>query len=109
MGNKKIVQSTANRGEFNRAYKMYLEQNGRIHCSRCGYHRSENYDGKKWYGGFVYDDMETCRGKRKETNTRYPNWKLVSKNPKQWMKKPIRIITDKHKFNDRAYITIEFN
>ena len=21
----------------------------------------------------------------------YPNWKLVSKNPKQWMKKPIKI------------------
>jgi hypothetical protein len=40
--------------------------------------------------------MENCRGKRKGTNTRHPNWKLVSKKPKQWMKKPI-------KFNIRYY------
>ena len=82
MGNKNIVEKTTNRGEFNRAYKKHLEGNGKIHCSYCGYHESENSE-KKWYGGYVYDDMEICRGKRKGTNTRYPNWKLVSKNRKQ--------------------------
>jgi hypothetical protein len=95
MKSKTISKTTTNRGEFNRAYKFYLEQSGKLRCSYCGYHRNENSD-KKWYGGYVYDDMENCRGKRKGTNTRHPNWKLVSKKPKQWMKKPI-------KFNIRYY------
>lgn len=89
MGAKQIVKTTTNRGEFNRAYKLHLEQNGKISCSYCRYHRSENSE-KKWYGGYVYDDMEVCRGRRKGINTRFPNWKLVSKNKKQWMKKPLK-------------------
>lgn len=89
MGSKTICKTTTNRGEFNRAYKLHLEQNGKIRCSYCGYHHGENSE-KKWYGGYVYDDMEICRGKRKGANTRFPNWKLVSKNKKQWMIKPIK-------------------
>lgn len=81
---KKISDETTNRGEFNRAYKRALEHTAKIHCDRCRYHRGENYSGK-YYGG------------RLKTNghleMRFPNWKLVSKNPKQWMKKPIKIIT----------------
>jgi len=84
-GYKIIVDTTTSRSEFNRAYKGFLEKKGLIHCTYCGYHKSENSD-TKWYGGYIYDDMETCCGKR--INTRYPNWKLVSKKPKQWMKKP---------------------
>lgn len=78
MKSKKIVKTTTSRSEFNRAYKFYLEQKGEIMCSYCGYHRGENSD-KKWYGG--YDDISMI----------HPNWKLVSKQPKQWMKKPIKI------------------
>jgi hypothetical protein len=105
MRNKIIVKSTTNRGVFNRTYKIYLEQQGKIHCSFCGYNRGEN-DKRKWYGGIVYDDMETCHGKRKGTHTRYPNWKLVSKNSKQWMKKTMIIIKEtKH---GRKYIDIKF-
>lgn len=96
---KDVVDNTANRGEFNRAYKVYLERQGRISCSYCGYHRNENKN-TKWYGGFVYDDMETCRGKRKGTNTRFPNWKLVSKNKKQWMIKPMVITKEKSRWNN---------
>ena len=76
---KNIVNNTANRGENST---------------------------QKWYGGFVYDDMETCRGKRKGTNTTYPNWKLVSRNKKQWMKKPIVITREKLRWNNRMYIDI---
>jgi len=101
---KNIVNNTANRSEFNRAYKRYLESKGKIHCSYCGYHRSENRT-SKWYGGFIYDDMETCRGKRKGINTTFPNWKLVSKNRKQWMKKPLRIKYDRSRFG-RTYVDI---
>ncbi len=87
---KKISDETTNRGEFNRAYKFYLEHSGKISCSYCRYNRGENSN-QKWYGGYLYDDMEICRGKRKGTNTRFPNWKLVSKNKKQWMEKPIKM------------------
>ena len=103
---KKIVKSTTNRGEFNRAYKQYLERKGRIHCAYCGHHRGENAN--KWYGGYVYDDMETCSGKRKGTNTKYPNWKLVSKQPKQWMPKPIKIKLKYYNGYTGKYIDIKW-
>lgn len=105
---KNITKTTTNRGEFNRAYKEYLERKGKIHCSYCGYHHNENADGKKWYGGYVYDDMEVCRGKRKGTNTRFPNWKLVSRNRKQWMKKPIKISTRYYGGYQHTYIDIKW-
>lgn len=106
MGNKTVVKSTANRGEFNRAYKLYLEQNGKIRCSICGYNRGENST-DKWYGGYVYDDMENCHSK-KGTHTRYPNWKLVSKNPKQWMKKPTKVKTRYYGAYKNKYIDIKW-
>ena len=82
MGNKNLVKNTTSRSEFNRAYKIHLEQRGGIHCSYCKYHRGEN-DDRKWYGKSL-----RCN------KFKYPNWKLVSKNQKQWMKKPIKIITE---------------
>jgi hypothetical protein len=105
MKSKKISKTTTNRGEFNRAYKFYLEQAGKIRCSYCGYHHNENSN-QRWYGGYVYDDMETCTGKRKGTNTRYPNWKLVSKNKKQWMDKPVKMKTRYYGGYTRKYIDI---
>lgn len=104
---KEITKTTTNRGEFNRAYKAYLEHSGQLHCSYCGYHKNENYSGK-WYGGVIYDDMETCNGKRKGTHTRFPNWKLVSKNRKQWMKKPIVITKEKSRWTKNVYIDIKW-
>ena len=94
---KKIVNNTTNRSEFNRAYKTYLERTGKIRCSYCGYHSNENSK-KKWYGGFVYNDMETC--------IKYPNWKLVSKNPKQWINSPIKVVTKTIRWNGKKYIDI---
>ena len=101
----KVINSTTNRGEFNRVYKLHLERQAKIHCSYCGYHRNENKT-SKWYGGIIYDDMDKCNGKRKGTNTRFPNWKLVSKNSKQWQKKPMKIKSGKSRWNNNTYIDI---
>ena len=85
---KRIVQSTTNRGEFNRAYKNLLERKGEISCSYCGYNRGENYKGNHYCG----------RGEE----IKYPNWKLVSKNPKQWMEKHLEIKTEKLRYPYRT-------
>ena len=92
---KNIKQKTANRGEFNRAYKMYLESKVKIRCSYCGYHSNENRT-TKCYGVYV-DEIK---------NVKYPNWKLVSKNRKQWMEKPIKITKEKWGFRKRLYVKI---
>lgn len=93
---KKIMDETTSRYEYNKVHKRYLECKGEIHCSICGYHIGENID-NKWYGKY-HDDGKIIR-------KRYPNWKLVSKNRKQWMKKPIKVGVDiRHKFSGRIYI-----
>jgi len=86
-----LLETTTSRSEFNRAYKSYLEKIGKIRCSYCPYHGGENST-KKWYGGFE--------------EIRYPNWKLVSKNRKQWMKKPTKITKEKNRWNNREYVNI---
>jgi hypothetical protein len=100
MRTKKIVKTTTNRGEFNRAYKAHLERTGKIHCAICKYHHNENNGEKKYYGGYTLKNV-----KLKMT---YPNWKLVSKNKKQWTKKNIYIITNKMRYNNGNYYKIEF-
>jgi len=79
MVNKKIMDTTFNRGVYNRSRKIYLENKGLIKCARCLYHGIEN-ETKKLYGFNIFS-----------SKTRYPNWKLVSKNKKQWMKKSLKI------------------
>ncbi len=98
MKSKKIVETTTNRGEFNRVYKFHLEQKGRIRCSYCAYHCGENSSSKP-YGGRKKDD---------EYDIRYPNWKLVSKNKKQWMKKPIKIVEENRIQHRATYVQIKF-
>ncbi len=66
---------TNNRKYYNKLRKYYLEVDCDIRCSYCKYNRSENSN-RKWYGGFEEDSVK------------YPTWKIVSKNKKQWMKKP---------------------
>lgn len=95
---KNIVDNTTNRGEFNRAYKKYLEGKGKISCTYCRYHRNENGKGRGCYGGY-----ERTNGHIEIT---YPNWKLVSKNRKQWMEKPMKIIETTMRWSDKKYIDI---
>lgn len=67
------LKKTTNRSIFNKAYKKHLECTGKLRCSRCGYHSGENND-NKWYN-----------------ENRFPCWKLVSRNEKQWMDEKIKI------------------
>lgn len=80
---KKIMDETTNRYEYNRARKFYLDHVGEIHCSFCRYHLGDNLDHNEYgtYGG--------------KGGMKYPNWKLVSKNKKQWMVKPVKYVTRK--------------
>lgn len=100
---KKIVETTTNRGEFNRAYKEYLahKRNG-IGCSFCKYHKGEN-NTSKWYGGNIYGKFNKNRN-----NVRYPNWKLISKNKKQWMMNNMEIIDECSKYTERTWFTFKF-
>lgn len=87
---------TTNRYLYNRVRKFMLNQKGLIRCSYCGYHLGENCTNEV-YGGF----------ESKKLNL--PNWKLVSKNPKQWMKKKLKY--KKWKYHNHiygTYIGIEF-
>ena len=95
MKNIEELKTTTNRKVFNRAYKRDLENKRKIHCSYCKYHRGENRT-TKYYGGYV------------DRNIIYPNWKLVSKNRKQWMKKPIEIIVDTNNWKKKEYVTIKW-
>ena len=92
MANKKIMDTTSNRGVYNKSRKIYLEEKGEIHCSRCPYHTIENND-NKFYGSRLVWNLEPHI-----KNVRCPNWKLVSKNKKQWMKKQIKIKRRNYKY-----------
>jgi hypothetical protein len=93
MKEKREFRTTSNRSVFNKDYKRYLENVGKIFCSRCGYHKGENIT-HKVYGGF--------------DGVKYPSWKLASKNRKQWMKKNLKIKKSCHWYKDSTYIEINF-
>ena len=67
---------TTNRGYYNKLRKLRLANDADIHCSYCGYNRGENSKIKRYE---IYPDGD---------GNKYPSWKLVSKNRKQWMEKP---------------------
>jgi hypothetical protein len=100
MKNKEILESTSNRKVFNNTHKIHLQRTGKIRCQYCHYHKGDN-DTQNWYGGY-WDD---------KTNghiIKHPSWKLVSKNRKQWMKKPINFKHKKSQYNNRHYIEINW-
>lgn len=72
---------TTNNYVYNRRRKQMLEHTRQISCGYCRYHRCENSDGK-WYGFMEYGSIKSV--------SRFPNWKLVSKNRKQWQYKKIK-------------------
>jgi hypothetical protein len=91
MKSKKIMDETANRYEFNRVRKRFLEHKGEIRCTYCRYHRGDNQT-NMFYGSYG-------------RHIKYPNWKLVSKNKKQWMNKPIKIKTKTNQNGEWIKIT----
>ena len=94
---KKIVKNTTNRGTFNRAYKEYLERRGKIRCSYCKANRGENCK-NSFYGS--YDEFFDNKG------IKHPNWKLVSKNRKQWMSKPKKMMAGINNRDKIVFIVI---
>jgi len=101
MRNKEILDTTSNRGVYNRARKIYLEEQGEIICARCPYHGIEN-ESKKFYGCMAIWNwnIPNVGDRPRIRRVRYPNWKLVSKNKKQWMKKTIKVKKSNLKYFD---------
>ena len=83
MRDSEILKRTTNNAVYRKLYKKQLEQRGKIRCSICAVHRGEN-DERKCYG--------TTRSwhDEKYQRTRYPSWKLVSKNKNQYTPKPLK-------------------
>jgi len=65
MGYKSINNTTINRSTYNKTRKLLLAD-----CSRCPWNR--------------YDNIK--RGHKFYSNTVRPNWKLFTKQSKQWVK-----------------------
>lgn len=108
MKSKKIMKSTINNSEYNKIRKIFLERNGQIKCSFCNYHNGENYNGK-YYGtiGVWKWNIPNVGDRPYIKRVRYPNWKLVTKNKKQWMKK--KMITKKKYYRFfEDYYSFEF-
>lgn len=90
-------KTTDNRYVYNRLRKEMLEQEGKLRCSFCGYHKNENRSGK-WYGGYTswgyvgrkITGTKLYSNRVEYWDIRYPNWKLISKNRKQWMEKKVK-------------------
>lgn len=79
MKTEKMLKTTSSRSDFNRAYKVHLEKKGRIRCALCRYNKGENST------SVFYRINSNYFGDK------YPNWKLLSRNRKQWMYKKVRI------------------
>lgn len=101
MKTNKILKETTLRSEYNKAYKQHLEAVGKIRCSWCSYHGGEN-DTRKWYGS-----RNWWKNPDTTISTRYPNWKLVSKNKKQWMNKNIKVTKRTYNRWDLSYEYVE--
>ena len=83
------MKETTNRYEYNRVRKEFIGV-----CTFCGHHRGCNSMNKR-YGKFSSKSSMT-----------YPNWKLVSKNKKQWEEKPL-VLKETVRI-DREYVEILF-
>jgi hypothetical protein len=83
--NKKLYDRTAD----NKTYKLCHYQQENICCLRCAKRRRQEFY-------FVDND---------KMEHQYPNWKLVSKNKKQWMYKKLNFKPIDSKFYDRSEIT----
>jgi hypothetical protein len=74
MKKKKTLETTDNSTVYRHTLRNYLYNYGV--CDYCKPHRGCNR--RNHYGGFAHKKLK------------YPSWKLVSKNRKQWMDKPTK-------------------
>ena len=61
-------------------------------CLKCAIRKRQT-----WYHKMKWENKE---------HSKFPNWKMVSKNKKQWMKKPLRFIEDTSPYLRYQYIDI---
>jgi len=80
-------KETTNSSVFKKLHKI-----NNASCSCCSWH-GPNSENDRWTSYFFF--QEDVKGRwfknKKKGEGRYPNWKLVSKNKKQWMKKKLRL------------------
>lgn len=88
MKKKKTLKTTDNRRVYNQTLRNYLYNFGV--CDYCKPHSGCNR--REHYGGFEDDGLK------------YPSWKLVSKNPKQWMKKPMKKLERETYWRKKLYV-----
>jgi hypothetical protein len=90
------LRQTTNSNLYKKLYREYLnKKEGK--CSICTAHGGCN-ETNKWYG--------TNFSRKASQDIRYPSWKLVSKNRKQWMKKPLKIKTRELKLDKTTYFQL---
>lgn len=85
MKTRKILETTTSRSEFNRAYKAHLANSGEIYCKYCGHHKGENHTNKLYHIDYPWLNSKLLNNR--------PNWKLATKNRKQWMNKKYKTKT----------------
>ena len=88
MKKKKELKTTDSSSVYNHTHRNYLYNYGV--CDYCKPHRGCNRRNK--YGGLTHKHLK------------YPSWKLVSKNPKQWMDKPVKKVEKKLYWRKKRYI-----
>lgn len=92
MKKKNVLNNTTNSKVYNHTKKNYLYNYGV--CDYCHYHRGCNK--RNHYGGFTHKSIS------------YPNWKLVSKNHKQWMEKPLKKNIEITRWQKMEYVTFKW-
>lgn len=98
---RKEYNETSNRSVYNKARKRILENDAKIHCSYCGYHRGEN--NRNHY--YAIDENAPDEWTKKYFN-RTPSWKLATKNRKQWMIKNYKLKSMRHYRTNHEYFEI---
>ena len=87
------LRTTNNRGVYRKHYRSVLDGYGL--CSFCKPHSGCNL--RKHYGGYKHKSVV------------YPSWKLVSKNKKQWMEKPLKVFVETENHLNLEYISFKWN
>jgi len=100
---RKEYENSTNRTVYNRLRKKYLAEKAEIRCSYCGWNSNENST-DKWYGS------RRAWGEEEPIYTKYPSWKLATRNHKQWQEKPksYRIIEKSNPSRNFYYCEIIF-
>lgn len=91
----KELHYTTNSKVYNILYKQHLANKGKIKCTFCKFHKSEN-NTENLYGGWLNNKLK------------FPSWKLVSKNKKQYEFKKLKYNITTNKHIKKRYVKIKW-